>query len=158
MFRTLYGKMYQKVLMEYGRYPNAKKQPLVQKMINSEFGYTGTTQTKRNRNHKLKSTMVKQAVYGIDGMTQVVLYFWPLLFLDEATIDDEIRNVLRPDLNFLAFMHLCRNRKNSFRNHSKVSMHTGNVLVYQRTWMSSRNSPISLVGNWISSHSYPNQW
>ena len=48
MFRTLYGEMYLKVLMEYGRYPNAKKQPLVQKMINSEFGYTGTTQTRRN--------------------------------------------------------------------------------------------------------------
>ena len=55
--------------------------------------------------------MVKQAVYGIDGMTQVVLYFWPLLFLDEATIDDEIRNLLRPDLNFLAFMHLCKESK-----------------------------------------------
>ena len=111
MFRTLYGEMYLKVLMEYGRYPNAKKQPLVQKMINSEFGYTGTTQTRRNRNHRMKSTMVKQAVYGIDGMTQVVLYFWPLLFLDEATIDDEIRNLLRPDLNFLAFMHLCKESK-----------------------------------------------
>ena len=111
MFRTLYGEMYLKVLMEYGRYPNAKKQPLVQKMINSEFGYTGTTQTRRNRNHRMKSTMVKQAVYGIDGMTQVVLYFWPLLFLDEETIDDEIRNLLRSDLNFLVFMHLCKESK-----------------------------------------------
>ena len=68
--------------------------------------------------------MARRAIYGIDGMTQVVLYFWPLLFLDEESIDGEIRVLLCSDLNFIAFMHLCPESKELIpESHTNINAH-----------------------------------
>ena len=90
------AEMYLNVLIQYGRNPDASKQPLVEYFINGAFGVNSST------NRKDSEELVLEV--GIDGLTQVVLYFWPLLYADKASLQEAVIALFRSDQYFVGFM------------------------------------------------------
>ena len=74
----------------------ASKQPLVEYFINGAFGVNSSTNRKDNEELLLE--------VGIDGLTQVVLYFWPLLYADKASLQEAVIALFRSDQYFVGFM------------------------------------------------------
>ena len=86
LYKSYFGEMYLKVLWKYGRYPEHNDQPIVDKTIAGPFGkHTGEHQVDRDG---------KKSVSAIDGITQVVLYFWPKLFFQKQEIESRLEQVL----------------------------------------------------------------
>ena len=86
LYKSYFGEMYLKVLWKYGRYPEYKDQAIVDKMMAGPFG--------RQAIGKDVHQDGKKSVCAIDGITQVVLYFWPKLFFDTQHLESKLEEVL----------------------------------------------------------------
>ena len=96
--RCSFAEMYLKVLLKFGRYPDATKQPLVNYFIDGLFG------TRNSHRSRTQATEEKIAECGIDGMTQVVLYFWPMLFSDRAALKNKLDEMFPSEMYLVGFL------------------------------------------------------
>ena len=101
LYRMVFGEMFLKTLTEYGRYPDASKQPRVKEAIDGKHGLESILASRAGKSDDSGT----KAIGGIDGMTQVIFYYWPMLMHDTERLLKAIEEKANDPSYMVTFLH-----------------------------------------------------